>query len=87
MKAYVCNRFPSLTIGASVHFREGSFETDDPEVIALIEKNDWFGVHIHPRDLPDADAGAPPAEAPAAPPEEPEESTTPRVRHGGRGSR
>ena len=70
-KGYVSNRFPYLQIGNHIRFQGGLFETDDETLQALVEQNEWFNVHIHPRDhdteLPDLDQ--------------------PRVRHGGRGTR
>jgi hypothetical protein len=77
-RAYVCNRFPFLKIGEAVAFHNGLFETDDPELQALIERNDWWGVHIHPRDVPVGDV--------APQPLDPVVSEA-RVRHGARSSR
>lgn len=89
--AAVCNAWPELSIGDSIQFHAGSFETDDPEVWAKLQANPAWGVQIHPRDLPDADAGVsaePVAESSHDVHEEPsEESSEPRVRRGSRGSR
>ncbi len=87
MPVYVSNRFPFLKIGDQIAFQNGLFETDDPALIALIERHDWFGVHIHPRDLP-TEASSEGAEAPA----DTDRSWTPevfvpRVRQGTRGTR
>ena len=82
--AAVCHRFPELQIGADIKFQQGMFETDDPELWRQVEANDWFNVHIFPRDL--APSEPEPDAAPSAPDEEPDPAT-PRVRHGGRGSR
>lgn len=93
MPAYVSNRFPSLKIGDRVAFQDGLFETDDPELVALIERNEWFGVHIHPRDLPAGGASASEPAPPASPAPVPEASAgapevfVPRVRQGSRGTR
>lgn len=81
MPAFICNRWPSLTIGARIKFQAGLFETEAPELIALIEANDAYGVHIHPRDLAPA---APPA---PSVPSESEPESEPRVRSGRRGTR
>jgi hypothetical protein len=48
-KGYVCNRFPFLGI-RSIQFRDGLYETEDENEQKLIEGNDWYGIHIHPRD-------------------------------------
>ena len=54
---------------------------------AELQRNAAWGIQIHPRDvMPSADAGAAPAETPPEGPEY-EESSEPRVRRGGRGSR
>jgi hypothetical protein len=83
-QGFVCNRFPFLKIaipfrkGEQIAFVEGLYETDDPELVALIEKNDLYGVHIHPRDHVRPEAVA-------------EEAGSARVsaaaRHGTRGTR
>ena len=44
-KAYVCKTWPQLTIGR-VRFRDGLFETSDPELQRLIERAHGFGVQI-----------------------------------------
>ncbi len=44
-KTYVCRTWPQLTIG-KVRFRNGLFETSDPQLQRLIEKAHGFGVHI-----------------------------------------
>jgi hypothetical protein len=44
-KAYVCRTWPQLNIG-KVRFRNGLFETSDPELQRLIERAHGFGVHI-----------------------------------------
>lgn len=49
-REYVCNRFPSLQIRDAVHFEAGLFKATTQEQIDLIESNDWYTVHIHPRD-------------------------------------
>jgi hypothetical protein len=83
--AAVCNRFPELQVGADIKFASGTFETDDPELWRQLQANEWFGVHIHPRDL------APPEpETPAEPPtveEAQADESEPRVRRGSRGTR
>lgn len=85
-KAYVSNRFPFLKLGTLVEFSEGVFETDNAELQELVEKNDFYGVHIHPRDA--QPPASPSSEAETAPePLEVEDSTTPRVARGSRGSR
>jgi hypothetical protein len=44
-KTYVCRIWPELTIG-KVRFRNGLFETSDPQLQRLVEKAHGFGVHI-----------------------------------------
>jgi hypothetical protein len=44
-KTYVCRTWPQLTIG-KVRFRNGLFETSDPELQRLIERAHGFGVQI-----------------------------------------
>jgi hypothetical protein len=89
--AAVCNRFPELQIGTDIKFSEGSYETDNEELWEQLQKNEWWGVFIHPRDTPpegEAPAETPPAtegEEPQA--EEHEESHGWRARRGSRGSR
>jgi hypothetical protein len=48
-KAYVCNRYPSFRISGGIKFMNGVFKTGDLEKIKRIEKNDWYGVFIHPQ--------------------------------------
>lgn len=60
VKAYVCNRFPTLSI-RHIKFENGLYETSSPEEQAMIEGSDWYGVHIHPRDHDD-EATLPPEE-------------------------
>ena len=45
-KTYVCARWPRLRV-RHIHFRDGRYETDDPDEQALIERADGYGVHIH----------------------------------------
>ena len=52
MKAYVCNRHKSLMIRNVIQFENGLFETDYPDLQALVESNDLWEIHIWPRDLP-----------------------------------
>jgi len=42
-RTYVCLRYPHFAIGDKVKFSYGTFTTDDPELQALVEKNDWYG--------------------------------------------
>jgi hypothetical protein len=78
-KAYVNNRFPYFTLtGTPIAFEAGLFETDDEAVQARLEAHEWFGVHIHPRDLPVGDV----APQPLAP-----LMQEARLRHGARSSR
>jgi hypothetical protein len=81
MPAYVSNKWPFLKIGSRVAFESGLFETDDPEVIALIERNEAWLIHIHPRD------GAPAPPLAAASEASDIEESLPRPRSGRRGSR
>jgi hypothetical protein len=63
MKAYCCNKWPFLKLGAKVAFREGLFETDDVALQELIEASDSYGVHIHPRDAAPDEIAQPSARA------------------------
>jgi hypothetical protein len=51
VRAYICNRFPSFTIGSEIKFHGGLFVAQSEEQERIIESNDWFGVHVHRRDL------------------------------------
>ena len=44
-KTYICRTWPQLTIG-KVRFRNGLFETSDPQLQRLVEKAHGFGIHI-----------------------------------------
>ncbi len=44
---YCCTKWPSLSIGKRIRFRDGLFETRNPELQKEIERNDSFGAHIH----------------------------------------
>src|SRR5215468_140689 len=46
LKTYVCCIWPSLSIGSQVRFRNGLFETNDPETQRLIERAHGFGIQI-----------------------------------------
>ena len=46
VRRYRCERWPRLGIGGKVRFRNGLFETDDPELIALVESNIAYGAQI-----------------------------------------
>jgi len=48
-RSYVCNRYPGLSIGPSIHFQKGLFVTDDPALQAQIESHDWWKIYIHPK--------------------------------------
>ena len=50
LKQYVCNFYKELQLGKDVKFRNGFFETDNPETQAQIESSQGFGVHIHFKD-------------------------------------
>lgn len=55
MKAYVCNRYPSLKLSvpgsADVEFRYGSFVAQNDEESAAVEGSSFYGVHIFPKDV------------------------------------
>ncbi len=53
LRQYVNNFHKQLQIGKHVKFDNGFFETEDPELQALIESNNAFGVHIHFKDTPE----------------------------------
>jgi len=43
---FSCARAPFLRLGDRVEFSAGVFETEDPELIAIVKANDWFGGKI-----------------------------------------
>lgn len=43
---FSCARAPFLRLGDRVAFDSGVFETEDPELISLVQSNDWFGFKI-----------------------------------------
>jgi hypothetical protein len=45
-RRYKCEQLPRLRIGGKVRFCEGFFETRDPELIALVERNELYGAQI-----------------------------------------
>lgn len=49
-RVYICNLYKSLQIGRDVKFDGGRFETADPKLQALIERNNAFGSSIHWQD-------------------------------------
>lgn len=49
-RTYCCNLYKSLQIGRDVKFEGGKFETADPKLQALIERNNAFGSSIHWQD-------------------------------------
>ena len=71
-KTYVCDTWPSLTIGW-VQFRDGKLTTDDESVQALIEGRESFGVQVQ---LAESD------EMPIAPIAEPIPEDEPAPRRG-----
>src|SRR5262245_29005933 len=46
-RTFACNRYPSYSI-RNHYFVGGRLTTNDPDVIALIESCDGYGVYIHP---------------------------------------
>jgi hypothetical protein len=58
MAKYRCEQYPNYLVGyivsdsgsLPVRFERGVLETDDRDAIALVERNDWFGVFIHRED-------------------------------------
>lgn len=50
LKSYVCNRWPHYQIGPHIRFANGQFETDDPLLQSIIERNNAWGIQIHYRD-------------------------------------
>ncbi len=50
LKQYVNNLHKELQIGKHVKFRGGSFETEDPKLQELIERDNAFGSAIHFKD-------------------------------------
>lgn len=51
-RTFVCNRYKSYSI-RNHYFENGLFQTDDPDVIKLIESSDGYGVFIHPGETPE----------------------------------
>lgn len=62
-QGYICNRYPFLRIGARIQFQDGLFETEDADLQAMVEANEWFNLHIHPRDTTEPAMDAPPVRA------------------------
>jgi hypothetical protein len=46
LKEYICPRWPEYGIGMHVKFVDGWFRTDNPELQALVESNDMYGIRI-----------------------------------------
>jgi hypothetical protein len=46
IRRYRCERWPRLRIAGNVLFRDGFFETDEPELIALVEATISYGAQI-----------------------------------------
>ena len=51
LRHYSCNKYKSYSI-RNHYFKNGLFETDDPDVQRLIEGADGYGVFIHPVETP-----------------------------------
>ena len=47
-RKYICQQWPRLRIGKAVKFSDGVFETEDPEIQALIESRPEYGALILP---------------------------------------
>jgi hypothetical protein len=45
-RRYRCEQWPRLRLASNVRFCEGLFETKDPELIELVERNELYGAHI-----------------------------------------
>lgn len=45
-RRYRCEQWPHLRLARNVRFCEGLFETKDPELIELVERNELYGAHI-----------------------------------------
>ncbi len=61
-KAYVCNRWPSLSI-RHIKFERGLYVAKTEEDQTLIESNDWWLVHIFPQDVPEEQEAIPETES------------------------
>lgn len=85
-KGYSCNRFPFLSIGPSINFKDGFFETENAELQKVLESHDWWNVHISPGARGDA-GGTPPPAPPAAVPPAAAAARRGIARQGMRGSR
>jgi hypothetical protein len=46
---FVCNKFPSYSIGKDVKFDHGVFETNSAKIAAIVKNHEWYKVHIHDR--------------------------------------
>jgi len=60
-KAYICNRWQSLSI-RHIRFKGGLYIAKSEEEQALIESTDMWLVHIHPRDLQEEQEAVPETE-------------------------
>ena len=47
-KRYACTRWPFLRVGGGVKFNAGFYTTKSEAEEKAIEKNEAFGIHIHP---------------------------------------
>ena len=52
LRHYACNKYKTYSI-RNHYFKNGLFETDDPDVQRLIEGADGYGVFIHPVETPE----------------------------------
>ena len=84
-RSYSCNKYKSYSI-RNHYFKNGLFETDDPDVQRLIEGADGYGVFIHPVETPEEVAAMKEIEEKAALPQEPEPDEPPIAVQGARGT-
>ena len=83
-RKFVCNKYKSYSI-RNHYFQNGYFETEDPDVVKLIENADGYGVFIHSVETPEEIAAMKAAEEPPADP--PADDPPPVAVQGGRGTR
>jgi len=84
-RSYACNKYPSYSI-RNHYFKNGLFETDDPDVQRLIEGADGYGGFIHPVETAEEIARMKEIEAAVAASEPPAEEEAPIAVQGARGT-
>lgn len=67
-KTYTCKGWPFLRLGR-IQFRDGKYTTEDKDIQDMVERSDWYGVHIQLESQ---------SETAEAAPSEPEAESAPR---------